>query len=71
MMWLKGCPRCQGDLTEELAVEPELQGMRFVSCLQCGYVLSADQEQALPRKRLEPVSSGALRRALGAVAKAG
>jgi hypothetical protein len=45
--------------------------MRFVSCLQCGYVLSADQERELPRKRLEPVSSGALRRALGAVAKAG
>ena len=71
MMWLKGCPRCQGDLTQEIAVEPELAGMHFVSCLQCGYVLTPDQEQALPRQRQEPVAAGALRRALGIVAKAG
>jgi hypothetical protein len=63
MMWLKGCPRCHGDLFEEIAVAPELYGARTVGCLQCGYSLSADEERELPRSRsTEAVASSALRR---------
>jgi hypothetical protein len=62
MMWLKGCPRCQGDLFEELAVGAELYGTHFVNCLQCGYSLSAEQERQLPRSREEAVASAAMRR---------
>jgi hypothetical protein len=62
MMWLKGCPRCQGDLFEELAVGAELYGTHFVNCLQCGYSLTAEQERQLPRSREEAVASAAMRR---------
>jgi hypothetical protein len=70
MMWLKGCPRCQGDLFEELAVAAELYGTRFVNCLQCGYSLTAEQERQLPRARDEAVASAAMRRS-GASAVSG
>ena len=42
MYWLKGCPRCRGDLHEE----SDLYGA-YVSCIQCGYVLSSREEEAL------------------------
>jgi hypothetical protein len=32
MFWLKGCPRCKGDLYEDT----DKYG-RYVNCLQCGY----------------------------------
>ena len=32
MFWLKGCPRCKGDLYEDTD-----KCGRYVSCLQCGY----------------------------------
>ena len=48
-MWLKGCPRCQGDLFEEATVVPELYGGHLVTCLQCGYVLTEEQEARLSR----------------------
>jgi hypothetical protein len=32
MFWLKGCPRCKGDLHED----KDKYGS-YVSCLQCGY----------------------------------
>ncbi len=64
MMWLKGCPRCRGDLFEEIAVAPELYGTHMVSCLQCGYALTADQERQLPRTRPEAVAASAMRRPL-------
>lgn len=70
MMWLKGCPQCQGDLFEEAAVGPEVYGTRFVNCLQCGYSLSADEETRLPRPERRVPSSTAWRRLLGAEAVA-
>ena len=65
-MWLKGCPRCGGDLFEEAALGAEAYGRRFVSCLQCGHTLSEEQEDILARKRSAP-SAGALRRAASAL----
>jgi uncharacterized membrane protein YvbJ len=44
MYWLKGCPRCHGDLQ---ALE-DLEGP-YVACIQCGKVLTDAQEQALRR----------------------
>ena len=48
MMWLKGCPRCRGDLFEEPAVGLHPVS-RSVSCLQCGHVLTDREEASLPR----------------------
>ncbi len=47
MMWLKGCPKCRGDLIEEAAIGPWVAGARYVSCLQCGYMLADNEEAAL------------------------
>ncbi len=47
MMWLKGCPRCHGDLFEEPAVGP-WAATRAITCLQCGHMLTAAEESALP-----------------------
>jgi hypothetical protein len=44
MFWLKGCPRCRGDLQEIIDI-----GDSYVTCIQCGKVLTAEQEAALPR----------------------
>jgi len=62
MMWLKGCPRCQGDLFEEVGVAPEVYGSRFINCLQCGYTLTAEQEAQLPRPGRQTPSASAWRR---------
>lgn len=49
-MWLKSCPRCLGDLI----LESDLHGP-FVSCIQCGTILSRSQEHALlGLSRIEP-----------------
>lgn len=40
--WLKGCPRCGGDLTEE----SDMYG-RYISCVQCGYILKQTEEMHL------------------------
>jgi uncharacterized Zn finger protein len=45
MYWLKACPRCSGDLHEIKDV-----GETYVSCIQCGRILTAAQEAMLPRK---------------------
>ena len=42
MYWLKACPRCRGDLHEE----KDLYGA-YVSCIQCGYLLTSGEEDAL------------------------
>ncbi|MBF8286211.1 MAG: hypothetical protein HW393_25, partial [Dehalococcoidia bacterium] len=42
MYWLKGCPRCRGDLHEET----DFYGA-YVACIQCGYVLNSREEEAL------------------------
>ncbi len=44
MFWLKACPRCHGDLHEVREV-----GDTYISCLQCGRILTEQQEKALPR----------------------
>ena len=44
MYWLKACPRCHGDLHEVKDV-----GAQYVTCLQCGRILTAEQEKDLPR----------------------
>ena len=68
MMWLKGCPRCQGDLFEEAGINPEVYGVRFVNCLQCGYSLTATEEARLSRPERQPLSSNAQRQALASAA---
>ena len=35
MLWLKGCPRCNGDLNQERDMYGE-----YTACLQCGYYLN-------------------------------
>jgi hypothetical protein len=47
MMWLKGCPRCGGDLYVEHNV-----GDASVTCLQCGHVLTEAQENGLRQFQL-------------------
>ncbi len=47
MMWLKGCPKCHGDLYEEPAVGLHAAARRYISCLQCGHLLSEAEEAAL------------------------
>jgi hypothetical protein len=42
MFWLKKCPRCHGDLLGEADVHGT-----FISCLQCGHLLTAAEEAAL------------------------
>ena len=42
MLWLKGCPRCDGDLHEERDMYGE-----YTACLQCGCYLSHLGEVAL------------------------
>ena len=41
MFWLKGCPRCKGDLYED----KDKYG-HYVSCLQCGYHRNKIQDSA-------------------------
>lgn len=50
MFWLKACPKCQGDLRDIHDV-----GYKYVSCLQCGSVLTVEQERALPRATIRPL----------------
>lgn len=42
MFWLKACKRCGGDLHEEAAIDGT-----FTVCVQCGYGLTPEEEQAL------------------------
>jgi hypothetical protein len=42
MYWLKGCPKCRGDLHEEM----DIYGV-FIACIQCGYVVSGAEEEEL------------------------
>jgi hypothetical protein len=54
MFWLKKCPRCRGDLIGESDVHGA-----FVSCLQCGHLLTAAEEAALCGKAIpEPGRKG-------------
>jgi DNA-directed RNA polymerase subunit RPC12/RpoP len=40
--WIKKCPKCSGDLREELNTLGS-----YVACLHCGYTLTDAQEAAL------------------------
>lgn len=40
--WLKNCPRCHGDLR----AESDVYG-KYVACVQCGYILRAEEEELL------------------------
>ena len=40
--WFKECPRCGGDLHEE----SDIYG-RYVSCVQCGYIVNQAEEVRL------------------------
>lgn len=51
MYWLKACTRCHGDLHEIVDV-----GDTYVSCIQCGKILTEEQERALLRPQSRPVS---------------
>jgi hypothetical protein len=42
MLLLKACPRCHGDLVLE---QDDTCG--YLMCVQCGHILSAEQEHAL------------------------
>ena len=44
MFWLKQCPRCGGDLLDESDVHGT-----YITCLQCGSMLTAAEEQTLRR----------------------
>ncbi len=58
MMWLKGCPKCSGDLVHE-----EDEYTEYIKCLQCGRILNAVEEQ-----RLKALSAAAqLRKSEGRV----
>jgi hypothetical protein len=44
--WLKGCPKCRGDLRED--------GDKFgayIACVQCGYILKAEEEALIVARR--------------------
>ena len=51
MFWLKNCPRCHGDLIGESDVHGA-----FISCLQCGHLLTAAEEAGL-REHAVPEST--------------
>ena len=42
MFWLKYCPRCRGDLFENVDIHGD-----YIACLQCGHYLSLAEEDAL------------------------
>jgi hypothetical protein len=61
MFWLKRCPQCGGDLMDE----SDVQGS-FISCLQCGRMLTLGEEQALRRETARAEGGGLGRRRAGA-----
>ena len=44
--WLKACPRCGGDLLEEMDYDEDY----VVRCFQCGRRLKSEDEKVLRRK---------------------
>lgn len=53
-MWLKGCPKCRGDVFEEPALGAHSAGLRFLTCLQCGHLLTDQEEQLVRRDPRDP-----------------
>ncbi len=60
MMWLKDCPKCRGDLFEEPAIGLHGVASRYISCLQCGHVLT-DREEACLETWKPPTRSARVR----------
>ena len=50
MFWLRSCPKCHGDLHDIHDI-----GDRYVSCIRCGGILTAEQERILPRATIRPL----------------
>ena len=50
MFWLKGCPRCHGDLYDN----SDIYGS-YIDCLQCGHYLTAEEDVCLRSE--DPLSS--------------
>ncbi len=48
MYWLKGCPRCRGDLHNDR----DSHGT-YMACLQCGHYLTPEEELVLLALRLD------------------
>jgi hypothetical protein len=61
MFWLKLCPQCGGDLMDE----SDVQGS-FISCLQCGRMLTLSEEQEMRRKPAAPPAGRPAGRRIGA-----
>jgi hypothetical protein len=61
MFWLKLCPQCGGDLMDE----SDVQGS-FISCLQCGRMLTLSEEQAMRRKSADAEGGRSAGRRIGA-----
>lgn len=57
MVYLKACPRCRGDLFTERDLREY-----YVTCLQCGHVLSAREELVLQLRASEWVTAKVPRR---------
>lgn len=57
MYWLKTCPRCHGDLHEVHYIAAS-ETARDIVCMQCGYVLTAEQEKLLSRAAQYHMTSG-------------
>jgi hypothetical protein len=49
MFILKACPRCHGDLIGESDVPGD-----YMSCLACGHLLTAEEEQMVRRSAPTP-----------------
>jgi hypothetical protein len=51
--WSKACPKCSGDLREELTIYES-----YVSCVKCRYTLTHREKEALLARR-EPTATAA------------
>lgn len=52
MYWLKGCPRCGGDVYEGRDIYDT-----YLKCIQCGHYASDDETEAL-RNELSELDTG-------------
>jgi predicted nucleic-acid-binding Zn-ribbon protein len=56
MMWLRGCPRCRGDMYRDWDIDRS-----YRQCLQCGYTAWEDTRTANSAALARP-RAGALQR---------
>jgi transcription initiation factor TFIIIB Brf1 subunit/transcription initiation factor TFIIB len=61
MFWLKSCPKCHGDLHDVQEV-----GERYISCLQCGRVVTdASLKAQVLESNLRPLNGTRPRQPVG------